>query len=87
MILIVVGQRGRGGIVGAAGDMAPGIVAGGVALPAFAGAGAAAGIQAGQLMGLAIAVEVLVRRAAAVERALPRLTQMRTKVASAVALC
>ena len=66
MVLIVVGQGGRGIVVGTAGDVAKGIVAGGVALPAFVGTGAAASIQTGQCMGLAIAVEILVRRAAAV---------------------
>ena len=40
--------------------MAPGIVAGGIAVPALAGAGAAGSIQAGQCMELARAIEVLV---------------------------
>jgi enolase len=55
----VVRERGRGAAVGAAGDVAPAIVTAGVDLSRLVGAGGTAGVQAGQLVRLAVAVEVL----------------------------
>ena len=39
MVQQVVGQGGGGAAVGAAGDVAPGVVAAGIDLPGFAGTG------------------------------------------------
>ena len=48
MVQQVVGQRRGGATVGAAGDVAPVVVAAGVDLPGLAGTGRASGIHAGQ---------------------------------------
>ena len=72
----VVGE-GRGGAAGGtAGDVAPIVVVAGINLPCFVGAGSTTGIEAGQLMRLAVAVEVLLLRTGAVERPLPELSQV-----------
>ena len=81
----VIGERGGGAAVGAAGDVAPAIVAAGVDGSAQAGAGGPARIKAGQLVGLAAAtVEVLVLGAARVEGSLPQLAQVGIDEAVAV---
>lgn len=85
VVEVVVGERGRGVAEGAAAHIAKAVVATGIALPAFAGAGAAHGIQPAELVGLAIAVEVLVRCAAAGQRPLPQLTQVGVDKAVVVA--
>jgi len=74
VVLIIIRERGRGPLVGAAGHIAQGIVATAVDRSALAGAGRAQRIEPAQLVGLAAGtVEVLVLRAAAGERALPQL--------------
>ena len=76
MVEQVVGERGRRATVGAAGDIAPAIIAAGVDRPGLVGARRSGCVQTGQLMRLAAAiVEVLILRAA-VERSLPELTQV-----------
>jgi len=85
VVEVVVGQRGCRPLVGAAGDVAQGIVAAAVDRPALIGAGCADRIEPAQLVGLAVTVEVLVLRAAAGERALPQLAQVGVDIAVAVA--
>ncbi len=85
MIQQVVGERGGGAAVGAAGDVAPAIVAARLDSAAKVGAGGAKGVEAGQLVRLAVAVEVLLLGAAAAQRTLPELAQVGVDVAVAVA--
>src|SRR5260370_24649546 len=84
----VVGE-GAGGVVGhAAGDVAKAVVAAAVAggLGAVVGAGgpAGGGIEPDELMGVAGAIQVLLLRAAARQRALPELAQVGVDVCVAV---
>ena len=86
--IIAEGIGEQGAAVGdrAAGDIAPGVVATAIDLPALGGAGGAGAIEAGQLVGLTAAtVEVLLLGAAPVERPLPQLAQVRVDVRIAVA--
>ena len=75
MIEQVVGERRGGAVGGAAGDVAPAVVAAGVDLPCFVRAGCAGAIETGQFVWLAVTVQVLLLRASAVERSLPELAQ------------
>ncbi len=72
----VIGERGGGAAVGAAGHVAPAIVAAAVDGSAQVGAGGAGRIKAGQLVRLAATVEVLLLGAPAVEWSLPQLAQV-----------
>ncbi len=77
----VVGKRASGGVGHAAGDVAKAIVAADAViggLGAVVGAGGPAGgrVQPDELMGVAGAIQVLLLRAAARQRALPQLAQV-----------
>ena len=88
MVQQVVGQRGGGATVGAAGNVAPVVVAAAVHLPGFARTGRAGGIHAGQSMrhaATAATVEILFLGTASVERSLPELPEMRVDEGVAVA--
>ncbi len=80
----VIGERGRGATGGAAGDVAPAIVAARVDSSAQIRAGGAQRVEAGELVRLAVAVEVLLLGAAAAQRALPELAQVRVNIAIVV---
>ncbi|HZU69771.1 MAG TPA: hypothetical protein VFA09_21035 [Ktedonobacteraceae bacterium] len=54
---VVVGEGRRGAAGGAAGDVAPGVVAAGIALPAGVGAGRAQGVEAAQLVRCAAPIQ------------------------------
>jgi hypothetical protein len=76
LVEVVVGEDAGGAAERADGNAAPGVAAG-IALPALARAGGPRRIQTHQLVRMAaIAVEVLVLRAAAVKRTLPQLPQV-----------
>ncbi len=82
----IVGERGRGATERAAGDVAKGIIAAGIDLPALTRAGGAQRVEPIQLVGGAAgAVEVLVLRAAPIERPLPELAQVGGDVGGVVA--
>ncbi len=70
----VVGEGRRGAAGVTAGDVASAIVAAGVDLPRFGGAGGTGAIETGELVRLAVTIEVLLLRATAAQRPLPQLT-------------
>ncbi len=81
----IIGERRGGTAGGAAGDIAPTVVTAGIDLPGLVGAGGTAGVEAAQLVRLAVAVEVLLLRPTATEGSLPQLAQVRVDIAVAVA--
>src|SRR2546429_4233331 len=84
MIQGIVGQGGGLTVVGAAGHVAPGVVACCIVLGAWCGAGWTVGLwrEGGHLMGMgAIAVQVLFRRACVGQWALPELAEIGVGVA------
>ncbi len=86
----VVGERAGGGVGGAAGHVAKAIVAadaviGGLGAVVGAGGPAGGGIEPDELMGVAGAIQVLLLRTAARQRALPQLAQVGVDIAVAVA--
>ncbi len=81
----VVRERGRGATERAAGHVAKGVIAAGVDLSALTRIGCTQGVEPIQLVGGAAgAVEVLVLRAAPIERALPELAQVGGDITRAV---
>lgn len=84
MIQEIIGECRGGTAVGAAGDIAPTIVTAGVGLPRLVRAGGTTGVETGQLVGLAVAVEILLLRPTATERPLPQLIQVRVDIAVVV---
>jgi len=77
----IVGERAGGAVGGAAGHVAKAIVAadaviGGLGAVVGAGGPARGGIEPDELMGVAGAIQVLLLRAAARQRALPQLAQV-----------
>jgi len=82
----VVGKRGAGAAHGAAGDVAPGIIAARVGLPGLGAARRAQAVEAGQLVWVAaVTVEVLRVGTAGALRSLPHLSQVGVEVAGVVA--
>ena len=76
MIQQVVGQRRGGAAVGAAGDVAPAIVAAAIDLGGLVGTGGATAIDAGQFVRLGVAVEIVLLATSSIEGSLPQLAQM-----------
>ena len=72
----VVAQRRGGAAVGAAGDIAPGVVAAAIDQGGLGGAGGAITVDAGQFVRLGVAVQVLLLRTGATHWPLPELAQM-----------
>jgi len=84
VIQLVVGQGRGGAAVGAAGDVAPGIVTAAVDQGGLVGAGGATTIDAGQFVRLGVAVQVLLLRTGAVDWPLPQLAQVGVDVSVVV---
>jgi len=81
----VIGE-GRGGTTrGTAGDVASAIVAAAVDLPCFVRTGGTGTVETGELVWLAVTVEVLLLAASAPQGALPQLAQVRVDIAVGVA--
>ncbi len=80
----VVGECRGGAAVGTAGDVAPAIVTAGVDLSRLVGASGTSAVETGQLVWLAVAVEILLLRPTATERAVPQLIQVRVDIAVVV---
>jgi hypothetical protein len=85
MVDQIIRERGGGATVAAAGDVAPLVVAAAEDLPARVGTGGADAVEPLELVRMAaVTVEIAVLRAAAIDRSLPQLAQVRVDKAVAI---